>query len=110
MGGAYDSGGGKVGFYRRLSRLEPSPTLVTSPVQKATLLCHPTEDRPLSVREYARIQEIPDSRAIKGAVSECYRQIGNAVPVSLGRALGQMLLSVAENNFEVKTKRLKGKR
>jgi DNA (cytosine-5)-methyltransferase 1 len=47
MGGAYNSGGGKVGFYRRLSYEEPSPTLVTSPVQKASMLCHPTQDRPL---------------------------------------------------------------
>lgn len=37
MGGAYGSGGGKVGFYRGLSYSQPSPTLVTSPVQKATM-------------------------------------------------------------------------
>ena len=37
MGGAYKSGGGKVGFYRRLSYNQPSPTVVTSPVQKATM-------------------------------------------------------------------------
>lgn len=46
MGGAYESGGGKVGFYRRLSYSQPSPTLVTSPVQKATMMCHPTQNRP----------------------------------------------------------------
>ena len=51
MGGAYKSGGGKVGFYRRLSYDQPSPTVVTSPVQKATMMCHPTQDRPLSVKE-----------------------------------------------------------
>ena len=38
MGGAFLSGGGKVGFYRRLSYKEPAPTLVTSPIQKATIL------------------------------------------------------------------------
>ena len=57
MGGAYKSGGGKVGFYRRLSYDQPSPTVVTSPVQKATMMCHPTQDRPLSIKEYARIQQ-----------------------------------------------------
>lgn len=36
MGGAYTSGGGKAGFYRRLSFNQPSSTVVTSPVQKAT--------------------------------------------------------------------------
>lgn len=105
MGGAYASGGGKVGFYRRLNFAEPSPTLVTSPIQKATLLCHPKEDRPLSVREYAKIQQFPDSWVIEGNVNECYRQIGNAVPVGLGRAIGQMLVSVAEGNNSVKTRR-----
>jgi DNA (cytosine-5)-methyltransferase 1 len=50
MGGAYKSGDGKVGFYRRLSYSQPAPTLVTSPIQKASMLCHPTQNRPLSVR------------------------------------------------------------
>ena len=39
-----------MGFYRRLSYSQPSPTLVTSPVQKATMMCHPTQDRPLSIQ------------------------------------------------------------
>ena len=59
MGGAYHSGGGKMGFYRRLAWDEPSPTVVTSPTQKGTLLIHPELDRPLSVREYKRIQGFP---------------------------------------------------
>ena len=60
MGGAYKSGGGKVGFYRRLSYSQPAPTITTSPAQKATMLCHPKKDRPLSVKEYARIQQFPE--------------------------------------------------
>lgn len=108
MGGAYKSGGGKVGFYRRLSYSEPSPTLVTTPVQKATALCHPREIRPLSVREYARIQQFPDSWKFEGRIGDCYRQIGNAVPVPLGRAVGQMLISVALGNSEIRVKRMRG--
>lgn len=108
MGGAYKSGGGKAGFYRRLDYNQPSPTLVTSPVQKATMLCHPTQDRPLSVREYARIQQFPDEWKIEGSLNESYRQIGNAVPIGLGRAIGQMLLAVANGNAEIKTRRLRG--
>lgn len=108
MGGAFESGGGKVGFFRRLSYAEPSPTLVTSPNQKATLLCHPRDLRPLSVREYARIQQFPDYWRFAGTVSECYRQIGNAVPIPLGRAIGQMLISVALDNSEIKVKRMRG--
>ncbi len=108
MGGAYESGGGKVGFYRRLSYREPSPTLVTSPVQKATMLCHPRQTRPLSVVEYARIQGFPDTWKFQGKVSDCYRQIGNAVPVPLGKAIGHMLISVAAGNSEVFVKRTRG--
>ncbi len=108
MGGAFESGGGKVGFYRRLPFSEPSPTLVTSPVQKATLLCHPREDRPLSVAEYARIQGFPDGWKFEGSITESYRQIGNAVPVPLGKAIGQMLLSVAQGDSEVRVKRMRG--
>lgn len=108
MGGAYESGGGKVGFYRRLAFREPSPTLVTSPIQKATLLCHPRDTRPLSVKEYARIQGFPDSWQFSGSAAECYRQIGNAVPVPLGTALGQMLMSVALGDSEVRVKRMRG--
>lgn len=108
MGGAFESGGGKVGFYRRLPFSEPSPTLVTSPVQKATLLCHPRENRPLSVTEYARIQGFPDGWKFEGSIADSYRQIGNAVPVPLGKAIGQMLLSVAQGDSEVRVKRMRG--
>lgn len=108
MGGAYESGGGKVGFYRRLSYAEPSPTLVTSPTQKATLLCHPRELRPLSVREYARIQGFPDSWKFKGSIANCYKQIGNAVPIPLGKAIGEMLLAVSLGTSQVHSKRMRG--
>lgn len=108
MGGAFESSGGKVGFYRRLNLSEPSPTLVTSPIQKATMLCHPTALRPLSINEYARLQQFPDDWKFEGRPTDCYRQIGNAVPVPLGRALGEMLISVAQGNAEVKVKRLRG--
>jgi DNA (cytosine-5)-methyltransferase 1 len=108
MGGAYLSGGGKVGFFRRLSYKEPAPTLVTSPIQKATILCHPRETRPLTVREYARIQKFPDTWAFEGKLQDCYRQIGNAVPIPLGSAIGQMLVSVALGNSEVRVKRMRG--
>lgn len=108
MGGAYLSGGGKVGFYRRLSFSEPSPTLVTSPSQKATLLCHPRDLRPLSVSEYARIQGFPDEWQFKGSIANCYKQIGNAVPIPLGKAIGEMLRAVALGNSQIHSKRMRG--
>lgn len=107
MGGAYTSGGGKAGFYRRLSFNQPSPTVVTSPVQKATMMCHPTENRPLSVRECARIQQFPDDWIFMGATVAKYRQIGNAVPVGLGEAIGKAIIAVASKTASVQTKRRK---
>ncbi len=97
MGGAYTSGGGKVGFYRRLSYDKPCPTVSTSPNQKSTCLCHPTELRPLSVKEYARIQQFPDSWEFAGSTAQKYRQIGNAVPVGLGYVVGRTVMRYIEN-------------
>lgn len=108
MGGAYESGGGKVGFYRRLSYNQPSPTLVTSPIQKATMMCHPTQNRPLSIREYARIQQFPDDWIFMGTSAAKYRQIGNAVPVGLAMALGKAVLAVADQTATIQTKRFRG--
>ncbi|MBR6259269.1 MAG: DNA cytosine methyltransferase [Oscillospiraceae bacterium] len=108
MGGAYKSGGGKVGFYRRLSYSQPSPTVVTSPVQKATMMCHPIKDRPLSVAEYARIQQFPDDWEIIGTISNKYKQIGNAVPVGLAKAIGETIIAIAANKAEVVVKRTRG--
>lgn len=108
MGGAYRSGGGKVGFYRRLSYAQPSPTVVTSPVQKATMMCHPTKDRPLSVAEYARIQQFPDHWKLAGNTCDKYRQIGNAVPVGLAKAIGSAIVAAAEGNATVQVKRVRG--
>lgn len=108
MGGAYYSGGGKVGFYRRLSYNQPSPTLVTSPVQKATMMCHPRKNRPLSIREYARLQQFPDDWIFTGTNAAKYRQIGNAVPVGLAKALGEAILAVANKSSIIPTKRFRG--
>ncbi|MBE9238539.1 DNA cytosine methyltransferase [Anabaena aphanizomenioides LEGE 00250] len=98
MGGAYNSGGGKVGFYRRLSWDKPSPTITTSPHQKATDMCHPVELRCLTVRESARIQTFPDDWIFYGSVSSKYKQIGNAVPVLLGKELGSYLFNLIHGN------------
>jgi DNA (cytosine-5)-methyltransferase 1 len=93
MGGSLDSGGGKTGFYRRLAWDKPSCTLVTSPTMPATDICHPDEPRPLSIQEYMRIQQFPDDWIVCGSLTDQYRQIGNAVPVGLGEAVGTAILA-----------------
>lgn len=93
--GAFKSGGGKVGFWRRLAWDRPAPTLPTQPQHFATGLCHPTVERPLSVPEYAALQDFPKRYKFAGNKADKYIQIGNAVPVRLGRAIGNLLLAVA---------------
>ena len=59
----------------------------------ATDLIHPTELRPLSIEEYARIQGFPDDWKFCGKIQEKYKQIGNAVPIKLGEAIGHTILN-----------------
>ena len=92
MGGSFYLGGGKTGMARRLSLDEPSLTLTCAPAQKQTERCHPTETRPLTVREYARIQTFPDEWHFEGNLASQYKQIGNAVPVNLSYAIGRSLI------------------
>ena len=99
MGKSYHSGGGKTGFYRRLAWDKPSPAVVTHPAMPATDLCHPEKDRPLSVEEYKRIQQIPDNFFLAGTILQQYKQIGNAVPVGLGEAVGR---AIVDHNNGVK--------
>lgn len=93
MGGAFHSGGGKVGYYRRVKFDQPSPTLLTSPAQKSTNLGHPFEDRPLSIEEYLAIQEFPSNYKVCGTLVDQYTQIGNAVPIRLAFVLGKSLMN-----------------
>lgn len=92
MGGSFYLGGGKTGMARRLSLDEPSLTLTCAPAQKQTERCHPIETRPLTVREYARIQTFPDEWQFEGNLTAQYKQIGNAVPVNLSYAIGRSLI------------------
>jgi len=91
MGKAWFAKGGRSGWWRRLTTELPSPTLMTLPNHSSTSLCHPTETRALSVREYARIQEFPDEWEFIGKLAERYTQIGNAVPTRLGAVAGTVV-------------------
>ncbi len=101
MGGSFGLEGGKTGMARRLSLDEPSLTLTCAPAQKQTERCHPTETRPLTIREYARIQTFPDEWEFSGSLASQYRQIGNAVPVNLAYAIGRSLVRLL-NGIEEK--------
>jgi len=99
LGGAFTSkaskAGGRSSYYRRLPWNRPCPTVLTSPAQKATPLCHPDHVRPLSVAEYAAIQQFPADWVFKGSIISQYKQIGNAVPVGLAEAVGRHIMAHA---------------
>ena len=84
----WDMGGGRTGILRRISLNEPSLTVLTNPGMKQTDRCHPLEVRPFSYRENARIQTFPDDWVFCGTLAEKYKQVGNAVPVTLAKEIG----------------------
>ena len=91
MGKAWHAKGGRSGWWRRLSFDLPCPTLMTMPNHASTSLCHPTQVRALSLAEYARIQEFPAEWTFMGTAAQQYAQVGNAVPVRLGRVAGDVI-------------------
>lgn len=109
------AGGGKTGFFRRLHWDRQSPTVTGKANRKGSAMCHPSESRPLSVHECARLQGFPDDWHITGSVFHQYTQIGNAVPVALGKAIGASLNQPASNSgrldhaamLDLATKRLR---
>ena len=85
---------------RRLSWDEPSLTLTCSPAQKQTERCHPEETRPLTVREYARIQSFADDWEFSGSIAQQYKQIGNAVPPQGVVELAKAILPIFSGNYK----------
>lgn len=98
LGNSFHSGGGKRGILYRLSMEKPSLTLLCTPSQKQTERCHPLEERPLTIREYARIQTFDDSYEFIGSLNSQYKQIGNAVPVELARHMGEAFIRYLSSN------------
>ncbi|KAJ1262190.1 hypothetical protein BS78_09G088600 [Paspalum vaginatum] len=74
--------------YGRLWWDEVVGTVLTCPNVRMQALIHPAQDRLLTIRESARLQGFPDNFRFCGTVRDRYRQIGNAVAVPVGRALG----------------------
>ena len=61
---------------------------------------HPTEHRPITHREAARLQGFPDDYKWFGSKYSIARQIGNAVPLQLGHALGCHILSALLSSWD----------
>jgi DNA (cytosine-5)-methyltransferase 1 len=107
LGGAYDETGsnlkgGRTGFLRRLAWDKPAPTIVDRPNTRAGCLCHPSEDRPLSVKEYARLQNFPNNWVFKGPLPTRYELIGQATPIPLANALAFAVKAALEARYPLK--------
>jgi DNA (cytosine-5)-methyltransferase 1 len=97
MGRAWYAKGGRSGWWRRLSYDLPCPTLVTLPNHASTSLCHPSEVRALTAKEYAAVQEFPSDWEFSGSPQEQYTQIGNAVPTRLGLVAGETIAAALDS-------------
>lgn len=78
--------------YKRLDPNDVSRTITAHIAKDGYWYIHPFQDRTITVREAARLQTFPDWFRFAGAPTAAFRQIGNAVPVALGRILGEAIL------------------
>ena len=78
--------------YYRLRWDSVSRSITAHIAKDAYWYIHPDQNRTLSIREAARLQTFPDWFRFSGEPSHRFRQIGNAVPPLLGRAIGAQIV------------------
>lgn len=79
---------------KRYGRLHPdgiASTILTKCDPHWGSYIHPSEDRIISVREAARLQTFPDHIEFFGSLTDQYKQVGNAVPPLLSKAIGEQI-------------------
>ena len=74
---------------------KPAPTVTARGDRRGgvVVLPHPSNTRRMTVRELATIQSFPLDFRFHGSRTDCYRQIGNAVPVKLAEAVAHAVYS-----------------
>lgn len=78
--------GGPPSGLKRLVFDEPCLTITGAAIRE---LIHPEEERPLTIREAARIQTFPDDFVFMGNSSQKIQQIGNAIPPVIARIFAE---------------------
>jgi DNA (cytosine-5)-methyltransferase 1 len=88
----------KIDHTDRIDPERPSGTvLVGSKAGGGRPHIHPYLPRHITVREAARLQSFPDWYRFLGTTTAQYRQVGNAVPPLLARAVGQSIKTALLN-------------
>jgi DNA (cytosine-5)-methyltransferase 1 len=89
--------GGPPAGLRRLRADEPSKAITGAAINE---FLHPDEDRPLTIRECARIQTFPDNFVFFGTRRDRAQQIGNAVPPHFAEVIARTLLHDLDSRTE----------
>lgn len=88
--------------YGRIDPRQPAPTMTTACINPSKgRFVHPTEHHGITVRQAARIQTFPDDFVFHGGLTAAGRQIGNAVPVALGKVLIEHLKPLLSGTEEI---------
>jgi DNA (cytosine-5)-methyltransferase 1 len=74
-------------IYKRLIWNGLSPTIVHP---RRAMLLHPYQNRIITVREAARLQDFPDKFRFSGGIDSQYQQVANAVPPSVAESLAHL--------------------
>lgn len=84
---------GHTDVYGRMVKDQPSAALTTRCISLSNgRFGHPTQNRAISVREAACIQTFPDDFIFYGSLNSMARQVGNAVPVAMAKAFGDLIV------------------
>ncbi|XP_030756300.1 DNA (cytosine-5)-methyltransferase 1-like [Sitophilus oryzae] len=95
------------GLYGRLEWDGFFGTTITNPepMGKQGRVLHPEQNRVVSVRECARSQGFPDRFKFNGKILDKHRQVGNAVPPPMARALGKEVIKALIQTANVNSKK-----
>ena len=86
--------------YGRLAWDRPAAGLTTRCISYSNgRFGHPTQNRAISVREAACLQTFPRGYKFVGTLESKARQVGNAVPPLMARAIGRTYAKHARTSF-----------